>query len=979
MIFTFKFSKSAAVMAVFATILFSGLAIPSVALAYMDPGISWRVLRTPHFEVIYDSQKKALAQTYAVAAEQAYQTLQPIFKEMPSKTYVVLSDQTDLSNGAATFLPYPMIIVYPVLPDTLDSLDFYGNWPLEMMMHEYTHILNFQPAHGFYTPLKYLFGSLMAPNGLLPRWYQEGLAVEMESHNTTHGRLKAPRTSALIRGLAQDDRLKTETVSRINETSIPEYPYGERPYFYGSLLWSQMVQKKGDGIIYNLNQDYGRRLPFLIDEPVEDRLGVDYASLLSQMSDGLETKATTELQTVKDAGGPVQTRVTAARSESEELAPSISPDGKKLVYVTSIFDESEVPLAHRQSLRWLHRDDPQKSFIGTTSEGLLPVRDTLKISWFPDSQSFAYDDIDIRAHYTTYRTLFIYSFKNRSARAIDRSIRGQEPAVSPDGNTIAYVANDGGRTSLRLYDLKTEKTRLLLAPGLNERISRPEFISANEIALTAKDHKGREHFIVYNVATHKHRSAFKEYPDIHHPRMTAKGLLFLSARTGAQNVYLAAGTDGAFNGAAHAVTNTPTRISSAVYDSSANQLIVSQLTGQGRKLFAEDLEPTHPPRLDPLVGQTWPSVRTPSVDGKTFEDQSYQPLWYMWPRYWMPFVYQVENGAYIQGTTTGQDPVGINSYTLSGAYDTSSRKGSYGVSYENASLPVRIGVDYAKAQEYLGASDLTLENEITDGVLRFYLPGLSRRWKMGLGYENLRSEEISGGFLQRQGPIGEFTYSSFNDPTENGTGTQIELRHEQFLAQADHLAYGHSVAAITQGWKLGFLRRHWLVTRAKVSLAPDLPFGRIIEVGDRSLGANYLVNLSGGDFLFRGYPSGTFVGRKLVNWNVDYEFPIWERYQGFGTFPLFVRNLTGTIFVDGLGADGASYNPDRGGYFRRRLSEIAMSTGAEFKLNTTVAYHLPVTFILGLYEGLDDKAGHNFTTFFGLGFEDFKGINGLNR
>lgn len=143
------------------------LNLPAIA-ASVDPAIDWKVIRTPHFKVIYDQKMRTVARLYAWQAERAYAFLKPIFKEAPDLTHVIITDTSDFANGYAGFLPLPLITVFPVMPSTLDSVSYYDNWAAELMIHEYTHILTFEPTAGFYTPLRYVFGSLIHPTGLLP-------------------------------------------------------------------------------------------------------------------------------------------------------------------------------------------------------------------------------------------------------------------------------------------------------------------------------------------------------------------------------------------------------------------------------------------------------------------------------------------------------------------------------------------------------------------------------------------------------------------------------------------------------------------------------------------------------------------------------------------------------------------------------------------------------------------------------------------
>jgi hypothetical protein len=145
-------------------------------------------------------------------------------------------------------------------------------------------------------------------------------------------------------------------------------------------------------------------------------------------------------------------------------------------------------------------------------------------------------------------------------------------------------------------------------------------------------------------------------------------------------------------------------------------------------------------------------------------------------------------------------------------------------------------------------------------------------------------------------------------------------------------------------------------------------------LGDGTIGANYLVSLFNSPFLFCGYPSGTFIGRKLVNWNLEYQFPVYRSYSGWGTAPLFSRTWEGAVFFDGVSVDGAALHSDKN-YYRRDLSHFAVSTGIEARWNTTLAYNLPITAIFGAYFGFDGDIGNNIMPFVGLAVSDLSGVD----
>ena len=213
------------------------LVVPS-AHGSTDPSTKWMTLKTAHFDLIYDSAQYKQALRFAEYAETAFTDLVPIFKEYPKKTVIWLNNTTDISNGMATAFPYPAITILPVTPTSAQSVGEYGHWGQELLTHEYTHILQFEPQHGLMGMLRWIFGSIVVPNGVLPRWWLEGMAVETESQLSNGGRLRSIQQQAVLRALASDHRLEAEDISRINEVVIPDWMGGGRPYLYGSLMWN---------------------------------------------------------------------------------------------------------------------------------------------------------------------------------------------------------------------------------------------------------------------------------------------------------------------------------------------------------------------------------------------------------------------------------------------------------------------------------------------------------------------------------------------------------------------------------------------------------------------------------------------------------------------------------------------------------------------------------------------------------------------
>jgi hypothetical protein len=91
--------------------LLSGPETVSAATQF-DPALRFRVLSTDHFLIYFHQEEESLARRLAAVAEDTWRSLrQPLGVTPPRLTHVVLVDQTDLSNGSATPVPFDTIVV----------------------------------------------------------------------------------------------------------------------------------------------------------------------------------------------------------------------------------------------------------------------------------------------------------------------------------------------------------------------------------------------------------------------------------------------------------------------------------------------------------------------------------------------------------------------------------------------------------------------------------------------------------------------------------------------------------------------------------------------------------------------------------------------------------------------------------------------------------------------------------------------------
>ena len=102
--------------------------------------------RTEHFRITYHEPLGQVAQRLAQVAETSHRVLVPVMKHSPRfRTEVLLTDDTDYSNGSATAMPFPTVRLYLTAPDDRSELNDFDDWLYALFVHEYTHV----PAPGY--------------------------------------------------------------------------------------------------------------------------------------------------------------------------------------------------------------------------------------------------------------------------------------------------------------------------------------------------------------------------------------------------------------------------------------------------------------------------------------------------------------------------------------------------------------------------------------------------------------------------------------------------------------------------------------------------------------------------------------------------------------------------------------------------------------------------------------------------------------
>ena len=941
------------------TILSLSVLIPYSTTLALDPRSDLKKISSENFDIIYDAKSYELAKTYLEEAERSHKILKDVFGIAPDKTTVVLDDTLDLANGGATGVPRPHIIIYVSQPDPLSSIDHSSYWPRDVFLHEYAHILNMEPANGAWKPLRYIFGSFIRPNMYLPRWYLEGLAVEMESRFNEFGRLKSSDYDGLIRSLYLDSKWGTDNLSAINEISNPYWPAGQRPYFYGALLWHEIIQSQNLGVVQRFNDHYSRRFPWFISHPMVREMGQNYQQLLAKVYKKYGEIADQQINKIKTQPTTLG-KITQEDEKISEHTISLSPNKERFAAVATTVDgDMLISIFKKENEAWVLDKDLTKL---TSARGFFERKKyaLTRASWFPSGDKIVYDAADIHDRVHFFYDLYTYDFKEKKRKQLTEGLRAREPAVSPDGQTILFVKIGGGKTELYTITSEGKNPQLIYTPPPHGRVSTPSFLNERQIIFAQKDRTGIDKLHVFDLESKQVTRVLDMQAKF--PSVTENGIVFASNKNGVENLYL---TSLDFSNV-KPLTNSLSRVLNGTL--AGDTLIYSELTGIGPKIKTSNLDNTLKilPTVEHPIKNNFPKTIT-EAEPVTSTEKNYSALPYMFPQYWVPYVGAVDGGTVASIALPGSDPTGFHYYLLQASYDSRPRKysGYFAYLWQNS-----LGQTYLSAMDYhryYVSTEDTTNSQLASLIHGFYIPGLNHRWTALLGYEYKRTSILENPGPEKRnhyfkGPSVGISYKEMDQKnlSISPAGLAAKVKYTEYESNTTKTNYNETFT------KLSYYHSKWLPSRHVLAFQAQgvhSEANRNILLGTTSTDVElgYALGSDNENFITRGYPSGEFIGYSIAAGSLEYRFPIYDMWKGPNSpAPYYIKRFHGAVFAETLTLRGLFYdendtarNTDFGKYYT--------TAGLELKIDTTLLYHAPVTIkITGAY-GFEKEANGGFT------------------
>jgi len=969
----------------FALVFFALPLTPSYGVSLEVPAHwKYKTISTPHFEIIYNAEQQELGELYAKKIEEAYSLLAPIFVATPEKTLIIINDKTDATNGYATRLPYPHIMAYPVLPGPQESLGEAEDWALEFLAHEYTHILTFEPATGVFKILRSVFGSIAAPNILLPNWWKEGIAVQVESSITKNGgRTKSLYQEAVIRAMVNDKTLFDFDIAQANE-SLPWWPEGSRPYLLGSLFWSQAVSDYGNEVMGSLNFAHSSRVPYFITPPAEEFLHDTYQGAYDKALSETNYRAEAQIKTLREA--PLSNLQDLPLQVKYSSAPSVSDDGKYLALLAvdykgdrqlDIFARDPVTnLIIKKIKVEIKKDGEPVVSNKSQTEDAPPSGSIQRISWFHKSPKIVYDRLHYVNRIERYSDLYSYDVATGKTQELTKSLRAREPSVSPNDDKVAFIKLEGGKTQLGIFDLNTEKATIIYIPKIQERLSSPVFLDNETLVFALRSNNGEEGLKILSLKNNTITSLFSDYLQARFPAVTKRGLIFTASNNGVHNLYLAS----ADLKSARPVSHTLTMVSTATMDPDSEGFYITVMTSQGPQVKFVDKntwEKTPPtlPRIERLFADRYEDLLQPSSPSQSppiFESTDYKPSKYLLPQFWIPFIWNSpEGGLEVQVMTSGFDPLKKHTYSAMAAWNTYLNSADWSLNYLNSitSLPTQLTA--SQLHSYLVTKENLIEDSLTSLSVLPDTWGLSENIGTEIGWRYLQRMVSGSPATTRTGPYASLVYKKISQGGEQFTpqeGAGVYLFGVNYIEGQNLMSHSQFQIGGIYYFSKFLPKLHSLMIRASALYTPE----KISSIyGSQTDSMDYGGSDLSAKFLARGYSTGQFLGRNMYNSSIEYRFPILNIYRGQGTTPVFSRRLWGALIADALAADGRAYDALNTRYDAIDTNSFFAGAGAEAHYEATVGYMLPVTFVIGLYQGFEKKYAPSPTVALALQFSGF--------
>ena len=960
----------------------------------LSPFWDWKTIESRHFRVTFPAELQVMANKTTNYLEEAHKLLSPVLQWTPHyKVQVLVIDNTDAANGLSGAVGRIGMVLMVTPPDPWFSTAYYDNWLRLLVIHEYTHFLNMDPTRGVvWESLRVLIGDVLLPNSFWPTWMLEGMSVYMETRFTTAGRGRSPYYEMLLRAAVEEKVLNTEefiTLDKVNGTN-PWYPGGETPYVFGFQLMNQVAEdphqilpvdpeeqefkltadreetiRSNEDKLGIMSKRSSRRVPYFINGNLQNITGKDWYHFWAQWVQ--ETRKRTEAELNKIKSQPVTKVHRLTEQGFKVLGTAASPDGNWIAYTRDDQDRRSGLYIQNLNTGKAKRIDDKLMGVG--------------MAFTPDSKALIFSALRQQYQYYLFSDLAVYNLESDSSHWLSDFKRYRDPDISPDGKLITFSYTETAKTGIAVAKLdrdgskfKLSEAKKVFIPELYDRASNPKFSSHETIVFSLHSNdENSEDLVEVSLSGGPLRTLVSNGFYNRYPAFDSNGsLYFVSDATGVDNLFRY--KDGQKPAQ---VTNVTTGLWLPAFGPST--FYASVFSARGWDLAKMDIDAS-PINTDAvaIVGASGDSA-APKIDEKSkntaeskeHEAEDYSIFPSIWPRQWTPLLVVMPSGVYAGGTVLGFDAVDRHRYLLGAAYNSVSQRGDVLGVYSNRSFgPTLTGIygDRSISTTYY-KSDYSVYSLIREkrfsGTISYPLRWTYSAFTPTLGINasreflyvpNLSDKAIA---KSRYVPSADLVLS-FSSAEGSRLAISPEGGRQSILGTR---VYREETKP---SWKGVFFDTEYLRVTSHSVLVPSVKaatvsrqsaihtFSNVVLSGSAGTWFNAFAPDSFDELGIRGYPGMSFFTKAAVIPALEYRFPIWRIFRGWGTNPIFANNIYGFTFLEGS-------------YFPLNSTTVFLpAAGAGINLSTEFFLHVPLTFSLQYHHGFKSSFGGKDELIFGL-------------
>ncbi|MBN1497874.1 MAG: hypothetical protein JXA07_13960, partial [Spirochaetes bacterium] len=491
-------------------------------------GIAWRVIKTPHFRVIYPAEIEKDAQRVAATLEHAYPHVTKGLKLEPKRPVpVLLYTGSIVSNGYAALMPRrSQWWNTPPQGASAGTTD----WYTELAIHEFRHIVQMDGLNrGFNRAVYALFGETglaVAESLSVPTWFLEGDAVGAETALTSGGRGRIPEFDVELRALLLSG--KRYKYFKAMFGSYRDWDPLSSPYLMGYYLTTHAKRKWGPDVWAEVMRraTWCPFIPHWFDFMLISQTGISGYSLYNETMDELERLWRGQIEGLSFTDAKPLHR-TDPKHWTYNKAPQYAPDGNIVALrygMKNIYALMKIDPATGKEKRLCF---PGKINFTAPSVG------GSRIVW---SETVP----DPRWGERSFSVIASYDMTTRKKRFITARTRLFAPALSPDGGKIAAVEfTAANECALVVLDAESGAELTRFPNPENEFIQTPHWSPGGTSLVYAKTHRLRGRTIaLLDVKTGKSTDLLpRSALNIHYPVTDGKHVYFVSHYSGIDNIY----------------------------------------------------------------------------------------------------------------------------------------------------------------------------------------------------------------------------------------------------------------------------------------------------------------------------------------------------------------------------------------------------------------------------------------------------------